>query len=57
MKRKKLKKFLKGFNGITEEEWNAIKPYIEHKLSVHKKFTNSKLIYVTLKHFFIKVEK
>lgn len=57
MKRKKLKKFLKGFNGITEEEWNAIKPYIEHKLSVHKKFTNSKLIYDTLKHFFIKVKK
>lgn len=57
MKGKKLKKILRGLDGITEEEWNTIKPYIENKLWIHKKFINTKIAYITLKYFFIKTEK
>ena len=57
MKGKKLKKILRGLDGITEGEWNTIKPYIENKLWIHKKFINTKIAYVTLKYFFIKIEK
>lgn len=55
--RKKLKKIVYGLDGMTKEEWDAIKPYIEHKLEVKGFLDNPFLVYKTLKQFFIKATK
>lgn len=56
IKKNKLKKLLYGFDGITKEEWNCIKPYIEHKFEVNGVIKNPLLMFKTLKYFFIKVK-
>lgn len=54
MKKRKLIKLLKNLNGITKNEWEAIKPFIDYKLDVNSPFKYGYYDYLTVKHFFLK---
>lgn len=55
IKKKKLKKIIEGLNGMTREEWEAIKPYIEHKLKYKGFLDDPNLLYMTLEYYFVEV--
>lgn len=56
MKENKLIKILEALDGITQQEWEGLTKYINHKMYIFGYFENSELILKTLKAFFIKVE-
>ena len=54
MKQKKLIKILSSFNGITKEEWESLKVFIDYKLELNSPFKYNYNDYLTVKHFFLK---
>lgn len=56
MKKRKIIKLLKELNGITKEEWEAIKPFIDYKFDCNVVFRYCYYDYLTVTHFFLKPE-
>lgn len=57
MQEYELKELIKIISGMSEEEWNSFKSYIDHKFKMNGYISNDELTYETLETFFIKVKK